>query len=407
MVVLGGSSVATMLPIIFSPLLTRMYDVAEDFAPYTLYISFTYVLGSIANSQYTSAIMIADNDEESIGLFRLSSLLNLFFFFASLTILFFFRAPLLTFLNAPIVFDFIIWIIPLTVLLTGLYANLLQWSYRFAQFQRVAKSRMLQALTTVLFQIIFGIFFKNLQGLILGYFLGQFISVLVLWYLNFKGESIRFLFLFRQLKLVSTKYSNFLKFQTSSDLVNVFTQQMPSFFWSKYALPAELGWYGFAFRILVAPSSIVTGAIGDVFRQNASKEFNSNGNAIRSFKLTSKLLFGIMFLPSLLIFVLGPWIFKVIFGHSWDGAGRYSQIMMIMFFPKFIVSPLSYMYIIARKQKEDFYLHILILLTTCISLFAGFFYFNSATSALFLFSVNYCLIYVIYFIRSLKFARGE
>jgi len=198
-----------------------------------------------------------------------------------------------------------------------------------------------------------------------------------------------------------------LQYQTPSDLMNVFTQQMPSFFLSKYAIPIELGWYGFAFRILVAPSSIITGAVGDVFRQKASKEFNDKGNALSSFMVTAKTLFFIMLVPSILIMAFGPWLFKVVFGNSWQGSGHLSQIMMIMFLPKFIVSPLSYMYIIARKQKEDFYLHIYILITTCISLAIGFFYYRSTSAALLLFSINYCLIYLVYFLRSLKFAKGN
>jgi O-antigen/teichoic acid export membrane protein len=213
---------------------------------------------------------------------------------------------------------------------------------------------------------------------------------------------------YKNLKELATKYSVFLKFQTFADVINVVTQQMPNFLLSKFALnAADLGLYGQANRVIIAPSSIVTGSVADVFKQKANQDYQEKGNALAIFKKTRKLLFLIMIIPCLIVAIFGPSIFALLFGDEWRQSGVYGQIIMIMVFPKFIVSSLSYMYIIARKQREDFYLHIYILITTLLSFFIAYKIYGTTEAMLLLFSINYAIIYIIYYFRSYKFAKGK
>lgn len=114
-----------------------------------------------------------------------------------------------------------------------------------------------------------------------------------------------------------------------------------------------------------------------------------------------------MIIPCLVVAIAGPWIFKLLFGEGWSAAGVYAQILVIMLLPKFIVSPLSYMYIIARKQVEDFYLHIYILLSTIFSFYLAYRLYGTTEKMLLFFSINYAIIYFIYFFRAHKFSKGK
>ena len=407
--VLGGSTVSLALPVISSLWLLRIYDAALDFTPFALFASFCATLSALANSHYTTAILVADNEKESVGVLRLTVIVNIIIAAAGIFLLIFIREPLLKFLKTSPSFYFTVWLAPITVLLMGINAAFTQWAYRFKQFKRVAVNRMVQAVVTVVCQTIFGLYFRNIQGLIIGFVIGQLIASLLLTFKCLKNDKQLLLpVTFPELRKDAKKYNIFFRFQTPADIINVFTQQLPSFLLSKFAVsPADLGFYGQAYRLMVAPSSIITSAIADVFRQKADQDYKEKGNAIEIFKRTAKILFIIMILPCLAIAFFGPWIFEILFGHQWATAGVYAQILVIMLLPKFIVSPLSYMYIIARKQVEDFYLHIYILASTVFAFYLGYKLYGTPEKMLLFFSINYAFIYVIYFFRSYKFAKRK
>jgi O-antigen/teichoic acid export membrane protein len=406
--VLGGSTFSIVLPIAISPLLTRIYTL-PDFALFALYIGFVWVLAAISNSQYTTAILVADTEEDAVSTIHLSTAINGIFFIITLAISFLLGAPILRALNADMRFLPVLWMVPCTVLIMGLYANLLQWSFRRKMFRRVTVSRIFQSLVTALSQIVFGLYFKSLQGMITGYFLGQITSLIALAWLCYRDDRAQLTHINKNnIRLSARKYLKFFIYQTPADIINMVTQQMPTFLLTRFFTSGpEVGWYGFAYRILVAPSSIITGAVGDVFRQKAAADYNANGQAAEVFGRTAKTLFMIMIVPCALVLLAGPWVFAWLFGPEWRQAGVYAQIMIIMLLPKFIASPLSYMYIIARKQNEDFWLHIYILVSTFLSFYLAWHFYGTAEKMLLFFSINYGLVYLVYYIRSRRFAQGS
>ncbi len=406
---MGGSTFSIVLPIISTLWLVRIYDAAQDFTPFALFISFCATLAALANSHYTTAILVADTERESITMLRLTLLINVIVAVSVSVLLIFTRVPLLGFLNASPSFYYTVWLVPLTVLLMGINTAFTQWAYRFKQFKRVAVNRMAQAVVTMLCQTAFGLWFKNIQGLITGFCIGQLIASCILAYRCLHNDRQLLLPVpHGELKKDAVKYKLFFRFQTPADIINVFTQQLPSFLLSKFAAsPADLGYYGQAYRLIVAPSSIITGAVADVFRQKADQEYKEKGNAKAVFLRTAKILGAIMIVPCIVVAVGGPWIFKILFGAQWQSAGVYAQILIIMMLPKFIASPLSYMYIIARKQKEDFYLHIYIVVSTFASFYLGYKLYGTTIMMLTFFCINYAFIYFIYFVRSYKFSKNE
>jgi O-antigen/teichoic acid export membrane protein len=407
--VLGGNTVAMAVPIISSVWLLRIYDVAGDFTPFALFISFCATLASLANSHYTSAILVADNEKESLVVVRLTLLINCIITILFLIFLVFFRTAVLSFLNAAPSVYYTVWLVPLTVLLMGVNAAFTQWAYRYKQFKRIAANRIIQAIATMVCQTVFGLIFKNIQGLIIGYFAGQLIATLVLTFrCLYNDRQLMEPVTYYQLRKDAIRYNIFFRFQTPADVINMATQQLPSFLLSKFAIsPTDLGYYGQAYRLIVAPSSIITGAVSDVFRQKADQDYKEKGNAKDVFIRTVKILFMIMIVPCVVVALFGPWIFKILFGAQWVEAGVYAQVLIIMMLPKFVVSPLTYMYTIARKQREDFWLHIYVLVSTIFSFYIGYKYFGTSIMMLSVFCINYAIIYIIYFFRSYTFAVNK
>jgi O-antigen/teichoic acid export membrane protein len=103
----------------------------------------------------------------------------------------------------------------------------------------------------------------------------------------------------------------------------------------------------------------------------------------------------------------GPWIFKTVFGNKWEIAGTFSQILAPLFFLKFLANPLSYMYFIVGKQKEDFYGHIAMIILIIIAFSISNYFSKSIYLALIAYSISYCIIYVFYLIRTYQFSNSK
>jgi len=95
-----------------------------------------------------------------------------------------------------------------------------------------------------------------------------------------------------------------------------------------------------------------------------------------------------------------------VFGEKWRVAGDYAQILSIMFFCRFISSPLSYVLYIAEKQNYDLVFQLLLLILTSGSIATGA-YFNNPKMGVSLFSISYSLVYLFYLILSYNFSKGE
>jgi O-antigen/teichoic acid export membrane protein len=62
----------------------------------------------------------------------------------------------------------------------------------------------------------------------------------------------------------------------------------------------------------------------------------------------------ISILPFTLIFLFGDDMFAYVFSEKWRGAGEFSQIMAPWFMLNFIASPLSFLPLVLKKQRQFF-----------------------------------------------------
>ena len=158
--------------------------------------------------------------------------------------------------------------------------------------------------------------------------------------------------------------------------------------------------------MLGLPIQLIGGAIAEVFKQRASQDFNEMGDFNRIFMKTLKTLVSISIIPFMTLILFSQELFEFAFGAEWREAGILAQILGVLFVLRFVVSPLSYSFIIANRLKEDMLWHIWMLISNLLIFLIGFNYYNDYKTVMWLFVANYSLIYVIYIIRSMKFSKG-
>ncbi len=246
------------------------------------------------------------------------------------------------------------------------------------------------------------------SGLILGGLIGQVLATTILGRLIIKEESR----LFRQVKQnkmcnMAKRYIKFPKFLILAHGMNALSSQSPIILFSSFFTLSVVGFYMVVQRVVGIPMSIVSSAIGDVFRQKASEEYAHEGNCRAVFISTFNKLLVISAIPFLIFYFVAPDLFSFVFGKNWRVAGEYAQILTPMFFLQFISSPLSSMFMIAEKQKLDLYWQIYLLTSMLLAIFVGEYIFNSVEGTLLLFSFAYSSACLISVYMSYKFSGGN
>lgn len=372
MTLLGGNILAQILTIGAAPILSRLY-MREDFGIFGLYLSISAVIGGVASWQYSQAIMLPSEDDESINIVALSGLIVIGMSLLSLIVAVIWKDRIAGILNAPLLAQWI-WLIPGYVMLTGFNDILSCWFSRKKNFRYIAGARIVNAFTHNCAKIIFALFtFLKAGGLIIGQLTGLLMVILILkckfWRDN--KELIQSSVKFPKIKEKLRRYSKFPKYQSWAILVNRLSTHLPVIILGYFFAPVVVGLYFFSYRILGMPVSMISGAIGKVFFQRVAEENNLKGHYRGILIKTLLGLFVIGIIPFLIIGIFGPEIFSFVFGAKWCEAGEYVQILAPFFLLMFAVSPLTTALVISEKQELILMIQLLYLVLCSVALIAG------------------------------------
>jgi O-antigen/teichoic acid export membrane protein len=138
------------------------------------------------------------------------------------------------------------------------------------------------------------------------------------------------------------------------------------------------------------------------FKEQASREFREAGNCIGAFRQAFRSLSGLAVVPFALVWLVGEPAFAIVFGDEWAQAGRFAEILTLMFAFKFVASPLSYTLYIANRQLHDLVWQIALLAMT-----VAIFTFDAGLERLMVtYSAGYSILYLAYLAMSYSAARG-
>jgi len=121
---LTGSVIAQALPILFSPILTRIYT-PEDFGLLAVFMSLTSIFGTIANARYEMAVLLPKKETEAINIVSLGTIISTSLSIFLLVFLLFFHDNALVWLKDDRLSTWL-YFIPLVVFLIGLF-NMLNY----------------------------------------------------------------------------------------------------------------------------------------------------------------------------------------------------------------------------------------------------------------------------------------
>lgn len=174
-ILISGTALAQLIPILLQPVLRRYYT-PETFGAYAVYLSLLGILIVISSLKYELAIILPKKDKEAANVFFLALILNLLFNVLLILIIIFCKNSILGFLNLSNEFANYLYFVPLGTFLFNFYQSINYWLIRKKSFFAISKNKFIRRGVEGSCQI--GFKSVNLShGLILGDIVGHFANI--------------------------------------------------------------------------------------------------------------------------------------------------------------------------------------------------------------------------------------
>lgn len=369
---LFSSAVVTQaLSVIAVPILSRLYS-PEMFGVFAIYTSITTLVSNISSLGYVNSIVLPDQEKDAANQLVLSIAVTIGISALTGLVLMIWGEALMQLLQASGLVS-VLWLIPTGVLIAGVATALSQWSVRKRRFGKIAVVDVLSSGVISGGQIVAGTAGPASGiGLIVTTVFGQFVGlsafVAQLWRNDaaFIRGNVRWSSLWGGAK----RYQRFPKYDTWSTLLNTLSWQLPTFMLSLFFTPAVAGFYALGNRVLRVPISLISRTVGQVFFQRAARARTEGPlGDLMEHVLIRYISFGLY--PFVILLVLSPELFGLIFGAEWTEAGTFSQILSIWSFIWFTASSLSSVFYVLERQDFILKWNIWLLITRILALGAG------------------------------------
>ncbi|WP_180038318.1 oligosaccharide flippase family protein [Acinetobacter sp. YH16052] len=353
---LSGTVIAQGINVLALPMLTRIYTPA-DFSVFAVYTSLLMFISVASCLRFEVAIPLPNDDKEAFNLAILALISNIIISFAILCAVFLFHDDLITVINQP-KFSTFIWFVPLGIFFIGLYNIVQYWATRKKNFKVIAKSRVQQSIVSVAFQIVIGLIITGAFGLVLGQIIRFSAGIWELCknFIHDTKESIK------RVKLVDLKKTfidnqELPKYSAIESLANAAGIQLPVVIIASLVQGTEAGHLSLAMQVMALPVALIGSAISQIYLAHATEHFR-NGNLYHYTIKSIKQLILIGVIPLVIISLLSPFIFPIVFGKEWVRAGEMILWMLPWFAMQLIVSPISMALYVIKKNKVALLLQI-------------------------------------------------
>lgn len=384
----GGTIGAQAVLLAVSPLLTRLYT-PEMFGVAAVFVGVSTVLGTLATWRYEIAIPQADDDQAAASIAVLCLVLTLAMFAFGSVIVLLLREEIVRLFQMKAVAGFL-WLIPFFILSMGLYQLLTYWGYRQRQFGKVAQSSVGKNLGMAGVQLLLYPF--GAVSLLMGQLMGQFLASLLLLKntaLLFKQKVTR-----QHMRHNAWRFRKYPLFSSWSGVTGSAAQQAPILMFAALFSPVQAGLYSLANRIVGMPGALVGTAVSNVFLPHAAdawREGRMGELLIEVHQVLTRLA-----MPAVVVLLLlAPSLFSVVFGSEWREAGYYAQWLTVMLYANFIYSPVSTSFGIMDRQDAGLLLHIGLLSVSVVSIWIGASVYHNTLVTVAFYSVANAVLYLL------------
>ncbi|MCF7824326.1 MAG: oligosaccharide flippase family protein [Candidatus Marinimicrobia bacterium] len=346
-----GTSIGQLSIILSAPLLARLFT-AKDFGELQYILSIALILGGVSTLRYEMALPLVNSHRNAVNLLVLA--LGLAFITAlCISLLFYLDLHVMKQFFKSITEHKLLFFIPIILLLEAANSTFSYWFTGVKNFKVPSVARSIFGIGSSTMQL--SIAFMGLIngfGLLIGYVLGQFSSVVWYVYKFFRsGKGIApGIVSISAIKEQARLHINFPLYSSWNMLLNTVARNLPPILLVSYFSVAEAGYFAIGIRLLNIPLNTLGTAVSQVYYQQIAN-YREIGKPMMPLLISTVVkLSVIIVIPLCLIFLWGEQLFGLVFGESWVIAGRLASIMVPYYFMRFISSPISTVFAVMGKQ---------------------------------------------------------
>lgn len=337
-----------LIPVIVTPILTRIYDPAS-FGEWGVFSGLFSIINVVLFLCLENAI-VKSKSEDYIKV-AIVAFITALLIVATVIVLFCIGdlASVSFVLEFPCKVFFVVYL-----LINAFYTILFNIANRHEQYWVMSVGSLTTGIAQAIIRIVFGyiIIFDN--GLIAGTVFAQLLATIFFLYFCFKyikrdfsGEDVKL----SNLKETLRSNKKFPLYDAPATLLAFSAFNLPVIILSLYFDKSEIGCYSVILQLLLLPMSFIGSAIGKVYYQEVSKdctELNIAAVTRKILKFTSI----IAILPMLFLVIGGDKLVAMFLGADWTTTGDVAICLSLWSFPTILTQPIAPLYRCLNKQNN-------------------------------------------------------
>jgi O-antigen/teichoic acid export membrane protein len=352
----SGQILASIIPFLIAPVLGRIYH-PEDYGLLASYTAIANVAASVATLHYQHGVLTEKTEQRAhqMALLSLLATLGVAAVIVPVAVGVFFLDP---FESATHGHRLWFLMLPVSTVVSGASLAAIAVANRARAYRRLAVMQISAAAASALGSLAFGLAGMRSDALLLAYVMSQAVSLGFSISIATRHQVWRHRASTRKIFSLAYKHRGYPMFTMPGALVQSIGLQLPIFTLTYLGEASLLGSFSRAQSLLILPISLLSGAIGRVYFQRATEDYNRTGNCRPIFLKAMPLIFVLAF-PFLVLFgVFGPSVITLYLGDNWKEAGQVAQILAPVFFLQMFVGPLGGSTLFAGNQRLSLIVHV-------------------------------------------------
>jgi O-antigen/teichoic acid export membrane protein len=354
---MSGAALSQVLPMVLSPALTRVFT-ANEYGLFAIYAVILALLAPFAGLRFPLSIVKAKSETEAANLFLLSLAISIavaattfivWTFFISFNFMQYFEIKT----SPPKTWGLYL---AISIFEVATIDTATHWLNRQRHYSSLSTLRVAQACFVVVSQLLFGVLFSSGDALIMGTLVGQMIAIYLVGRRHLSDlVFIRNAVTLRGMFDAAVSHIDNPRYLLPASLLESASSNAPVMLLSYLTSTSVVGNFNLTKRVLGLPTSIITGAVAQVFFRDMSELYLSGKlDELRFTVIRAWSIFCLVgFVPATIIIVWGESLFAVVFGQHWALAGKMSEILMLAFYAQFISATTNSGFIIMGLQKYN------------------------------------------------------
>lgn len=333
-ILMSGSIVAQVIPLIIAPILTRLYT-PEEFGVYAVFFSVASIFTVIATARYEMAIMLPKSMQVSRYLVLTSISIAVFLSVISIVVILMSHQKINEYFGANVAF-----LIPIIIVTAGVHQSLKVWLNRNKKYKEMSLNRVEQSFFSAGSQLILSAFNFGSLGLIVGQILGQVFASIRLGVISDICSFFRIKRSDVKRVIASFKmYLYLIKFGVPALLTSRAAQESLIVLIGYFMSAGVVGFISLLNRVISVPASVLGTNLGEVFYQKITEtKKNKSYPIVKAFVMRMLIISAPLYM---VIYFALKYTFVWVFGDPWQNALEFAPYLIVVAALSFVFSPIS------------------------------------------------------------------